>query len=398
MSSMCGIVDFENKRTDFATLRAMGHSMILRGQDQSGAYLHGGIGFFHNRRVNGEEEETREPLTETRNGKNYTVMFDGELAHSRDRDGYFHLQSFGSAAEAVLYAYLSRGLDFAPYVSGAFSFAVCDEYRGEVILARDAFGRKPLYYSYSCGTLTFASEIKGMLRYLKGEARVNRGALQRYLLSSFEEDASVSLYPDITELPPGHCAVFSRIGVQVFPLQLPSVTHSFLGSEDEEILTPKISSEDLSDSVMEALLLAFDYPAFDVWMPGYWKLLESARQKQKRTVRVFDGTRRYGEGYSYLREDRLAGCAGISVEGVPLREEKRREKAYKEIERALSDMVAGKDARLLSRLYGERALAAVREEKDIHRKIRMLGILWQSVSWAERYRLMLVSEKEERAV
>ena len=101
MSSMCGIIDFEKSGVDFSTLREMGRAMILRVQDQSGAYLNGVIGLYHNRCIIGEPERAREPYTGSRNGKNYTVCFDGELKNCRGQNGDFDLLDFESAAQAV---------------------------------------------------------------------------------------------------------------------------------------------------------------------------------------------------------------------------------------------------------------------------------------------------------
>lgn len=387
MSSMCGMVDFEKRCVDFSTLREMGRAMVLRGQDQSGAYLRGGIGLYHNRMLGGEGEAARQPYTAFRNGHGYTVMVDGELAGSRTKGGRFSLFDFSSSAEAILEAYLNFGLDFAPYVQGSFAFAICDEYRGEMLLGRSADGKCPLYYSYVDGRLMFASEIKGMVRGLGGTLWVREDALQRHLLAPCGALDATELYEAIDEIPAGCCVVFSRLDHHTFPL--PYDEGEETEASEGELLIP--SSAPPSEECLDCALMAFDYPQFDVHMPAYLQTLASARQKNMRTIRVLDGARRDDMRYAKRREDRLGGVYGLRVSGVTPPEEKRSGRAWKDTERWLEERLAACDTRLLARLYGGDALEAVSRERSIERRIRMLGILCQSERWLARYPVMTAS-------
>ena len=288
MSSLCGIVDFEKRRVDFSLLREMGRAMILRGQDQSGAYLSGGVGFYHNRTLCGEEEEARQPYTVVRGGHAYTVMMDGILHESRTAGGRFSLLDFSSAAEAVLEAYLSFGLDFAPYVQGSFAFAICDEYRGEVILARSADGKRPLYYSYVGGRLCFASEIKGMMRGLGGSMAVDGEALRRHWLSPVGTVEAREIYPSLCEIPAGRALVASRIDVQTVPLPPDGGSEACVG----ELWIPTPDESVSLARCLDEALTAFDHPEFDAEMPSYLGALRRAREGKTRTVRIWDGARR----------------------------------------------------------------------------------------------------------
>ena len=383
MSSMCGIVDFEKKSVDFSVLHKMGRSMVLRGQDQSGAYLKGGVGLYHNRMLCGEAERARQPYTVERNGRLYTVMTDGVLQGSTDRLFQFSLFDFESAAEAILEAYLSFGLAFAPYVQGSFAFAICDEYRGEMLLGRSADGKCPLYYTYADGRLCFASEIKGMLRGIGGSLTVNTVALRRHLFSPFGTDG-VGIYESFFEVAPGQCLVFSRMDVHEFPL--PKANEEDGESERGEIFVP-----DAPLSMTESLdvaLAAFDYPQFDAEMPAYLKVLCEARAKNKRAVRVLDGARAEDLFYARKREDRLGGFYGLSVYGVTPTEKKREPKSWRESERLLDERLSACDARVLSDLYGPGVLEAVKAERSRAQRIRQKGMLCQTDAWLARYPIL----------
>ena len=383
MSSMCGIVDFEKKSVDFSTLRQMGRAMVLRGQDQSGAYLQGGIGFFHNRALDGEPECARQPYTALRNGHAYTVMLDGELAASRDARGRFSCFDFGSAAEAILEAYWLHGLDFAPYVRGSFAFAICDEYRGEILLARSADGARPLYYTYENGRLVFASEIKGMLRALGGAPSVDRMALRRHWRSA--AGVGDGIYSASCAVAAGTCMIVSRVDCQ--ERALPCGAEELLDEGVGELCVPLLEDALPLRVCLDEALQAFDYPQFDAEMPSYLQALARARAKNARAVRILDGTRRESLAYARVREDRLGGFYGMRVYGVSAPEEHGRaeKKAYRALESALWECAETCDERLLARVYGEDLWDVIRSQKEKARRIRMLGMLCQTEPWIERY-------------
>lgn len=385
MSSLCGIVDFEKRKVEFSRLHEMGRAMILRGQDQSGAYLSGGVGLYHNRALGGEEEESRQPYTVLRGGHAYTVMMDGVLHDSRTASGRFSLLDFSSAAEAVLEAYLSFGLSFAPYVQGEFAFALYDAYRGEVILGRSAEGKCPLYYSYTNGRLCFASEVKGMMRALDGSLTVDGDALRRHLLSPMGDVDACEIYPSLCEVPAGHVLVVSRIDAVTIPLPPDG------GAEDSvgEVLIPSPTEAVPLVRCLDEALTAFDYPVFDAEMPIYLGAVKRARENKTRTARIWDGTRRENLSYARRREDRLGGLYGVLIQGVTPPEPKRSGKTWRTMERQLNEHLETLDSYAWRHLYGDDAVELAGREKDPARRIRMLGILCQSEAWLERYPLLI---------
>lgn len=101
-----------------------------------------------------------------------TTIFNGQIYnHNELRENLSGEFEFNSTCdtEVILNAYLKWGKDFVHYLDGQFAIAVYDKRKGELILARDPMGIKPLYYSYHLGKLYFASEIKSLVKNLNSE-------------------------------------------------------------------------------------------------------------------------------------------------------------------------------------------------------------------------------------
>ncbi len=98
-------------------------------------------------------------------------------------------------------------------LNGIFAMAIWDRERGELFLARDRLGVKPLYYAESGDTLYFASEVKALLAALP-RPRLRRDAVAAYLTFLWVPDPD-TMFEGIYKLPPGHYATFSERGLEV---------------------------------------------------------------------------------------------------------------------------------------------------------------------------------------
>jgi asparagine synthase (glutamine-hydrolysing) len=104
--------------------------------------------------------------------------------------------------------YMERGVASLEQLRGMFAFAVWDEGTGELLLARDRVGIKPLYYAHRAdGSLYFASEIKAVLASGVVRAAVNRAAVPDYLANHAPSGAE-TLFADVRRLPAGHFLVW----------------------------------------------------------------------------------------------------------------------------------------------------------------------------------------------
>ncbi len=138
------------------------------------------------------------------NGEIYNYL---ELKHDLESAGYkFTTQS---DTEVVLNAYLHYGLKCFEYFEGMWAIALFDEKQQHLVLSRDRFGEKPLFYWLNCGTLYFASEIKALVSLSGQVPEPDLNQVKRYLVNgyrSLHKHAS-SYFHDIESLPPATFAV-----------------------------------------------------------------------------------------------------------------------------------------------------------------------------------------------
>lgn len=142
------------------------------------------------------------------------IAFNGEIYNYRElRDT---LRSRGCAfstesdTEVILRAYEAFGEECVEYLRGMFAFAIWDERRARLFLARDPLGIKPLYYAIADGEMVFGSEIKALLA---GDVKpeLDTAALPEYLASRYRAGAG-TFFKGISRLEPGHALAWTRAG------------------------------------------------------------------------------------------------------------------------------------------------------------------------------------------
>lgn len=135
----------------------------------------------------------------TYNGEIYNYL---ELKKELIRKGYEFVST--TDTEVILYLYQEYGEGCVERLNGMFAFAVWDALRGTLMLARDRFGIKPLYYTEWRGSLFFASEVKAFMALKDFPRGVNRSALRDYF--SFQNTfGETTLFDGVHLLEPGHC-------------------------------------------------------------------------------------------------------------------------------------------------------------------------------------------------
>ncbi|SVD87473.1 uncharacterized protein METZ01_LOCUS440327, partial [marine metagenome] len=95
------------------------------------------------------------------------IILNGEIYNFKKlRAQLIHLgHEFNTAsdAEVIVHAYEQYGLKFVEYLNGMFALAIWDEPNNRLVLARDRFGKKPLFYAFNGQKLSFASEVKTLI-------------------------------------------------------------------------------------------------------------------------------------------------------------------------------------------------------------------------------------------
>ena len=117
--------------------------------------------------------------------------------------------------EVLLRMYMRGGAECLLKLNGFFAFAIYDTQRGEIFLARDRFGIKPLYYAQYKGSLYFSSEIKALRHIKKIPFQVNEEALFDYLCFNRTDVFDETFDTQVKRIPKGHYGVFDIDGLRV---------------------------------------------------------------------------------------------------------------------------------------------------------------------------------------
>lgn len=139
------------------------------------------------------------------------IVFNGEIYNYRelrnDLEARGHRFRTNSDTECIVHLYEDLGPDCVQRLRGMFAFAIWDDRRKRLFLARDRVGKKPLVYRLDRGQLTFASELKSLLLVPDAPRTLNRRAVDSYLCYQYVPHPDCIL-EGFHKLPPAHIAVF----------------------------------------------------------------------------------------------------------------------------------------------------------------------------------------------
>ena len=195
---------------DRGTLLDMAGELAHRGPDGVGLYRDGHVGMVNTRLSIIDLAGGDQPIG-TEDGR-YWVIQNGEIYNypelMDELEALGHRFVTRSDTEVIVHAYEQWGLGCLDRLNGEFAFAVWDRVERSLVLARDRFGIRPLFYGTFGGEVAFASEAKALLRHPAAERRLDPFALvETFTLWGVLPDRSA--FVGIRELPPGH---WVRIG------------------------------------------------------------------------------------------------------------------------------------------------------------------------------------------
>ena len=136
----------------------------------------------------------------------YIIIFNGEIYnHLEIREKLGNKYNFLSSSdtETLLYGYIEYGEAILQLLNGIFAFAIFDKIKGEIFIARDQFGIKPLYYYHKDGKFLFGSEIKSFLGFEEFDKSLDLTALVNYLTFLWSPGEQTPFY-NVKKLSPGH--------------------------------------------------------------------------------------------------------------------------------------------------------------------------------------------------
>ncbi len=144
------------------------------------------------------------------NANPYTIVFNGEIYGYKDLRSDLekkgHKFTTHSDTEVILKSYAEYGKDCVKYIDGMFMFAIYDEKKDELFIARDRFGKKPFYYTNHEGLFIGASEMKSLFALKLFKGKIDPEALEEYLRLMYIPPY-MTIYSNIYTLPPAHAGI-----------------------------------------------------------------------------------------------------------------------------------------------------------------------------------------------
>jgi asparagine synthase (glutamine-hydrolysing) len=210
MCGICGIAaPGRGAVADVEAVRRMNARLVHRGPDSDGLFHDGGVALAMRRLSiidldGGDQPIANEDgtLTVVQNGEIYNYR---ELRAELERRG--HRFRTHSDTEVLVHLYEEHGDAFAERLRGMFAIALWDARDRRLLLARDRFGIKPLYYRLRDGTLSFASELKAMLEQPGFSREIEPRAVAAFLAFN-SIPAPLTIFAEARKLPAGTLAVW----------------------------------------------------------------------------------------------------------------------------------------------------------------------------------------------
>jgi len=218
---MCGIIggiQARGAKPEPALLKRMADAMSHRGPDDEGFFFDRSVALGFKRLAIIDLSGGHQPMS-TDCGR-YTIAFNGEVYNYRDlrevleRDHGVTFRT-GSDTEVILYAYKAWGASAVERLNGMFALAIWDAVEETLFLARDRFGKKPLYYVETPSGFWFASEVKVLFQHPEVSAEVETSRIPAFLAYRYVPGAE-TLFRGIRCLEPAsRVTVSSQKGVGV---------------------------------------------------------------------------------------------------------------------------------------------------------------------------------------
>ena len=216
MCGIAGIVSTAGERIDEATIHRMCQAIVHRGPDDEGIFVKHGVGVGMRRLSIIDLAGGHQPVFNE--DRSVWVVFNGEIYNFPELRGELEKRGHGfythSDTEVIVHLYEDFGADCVNKLRGMFAFALYDERRRKLLIARDRFGKKPLHYALAGERLLFGSEIKAIHAVAPELAEVNNEALLQYMYFGYVPDP-LTAFSAIQKLPPGHLLEFEAGRVRV---------------------------------------------------------------------------------------------------------------------------------------------------------------------------------------
>jgi asparagine synthase (glutamine-hydrolysing) len=211
---MCGIAGYylRTRAADIASVRAMCDKIRHRGPDDEGFHVEGGCAIGIRRLSIIDLATGRQPISNE--DDSLWVVFNGEIYNYSELRTWLeqrgHHFKTHSDTETLVHLYEEEGEESLKRLRGMFTIALWDSRRGRLMLARDRFGKKPLYVAIQPEGIYFGSELK-CLSVLGVPGEIDPEALRLYFQFSYIPDPRTA-YCNVEKLEPGGWLTYDRDG------------------------------------------------------------------------------------------------------------------------------------------------------------------------------------------
>lgn len=205
MCGIAGIVNLDGEPVSPPVLREMTKAIEHRGPDGEGHWIEGNVGLGHRRLSIIDLSEAGKQPMQTSDGR-WLISYNGEIYNYRELRADLSAKGYifrsRTDTEVLLYALAEWGARGLDRLNGMFAFALWDRKERRLMLARDRYGIKPLYYASAGANFLFASEAKSFLKHPEFQAQLSlEGMLEYFTFQNFF--TSGSLLKRVKMLPAG---------------------------------------------------------------------------------------------------------------------------------------------------------------------------------------------------
>ncbi|NVK04806.1 MAG: asparagine synthase (glutamine-hydrolyzing) [Flavobacteriia bacterium] len=216
MCGISGLVYLDDVKPSEVVLEKMNDSILHRGPDSGAIHINGNVGLTHRRLSIIDLSDIANQPFSSDDGR-YTLVFNGEIYNFQELKA--QLVSDGtrfrtkSDTEVVLSLFEKEGMAAFAHLNGMFALAILDNQTGELTLARDPFGIKPLYIYQSDSLIVFASEMKAIRQVPDVSLTISEQALTEYFWYG-NPLGNHTFYNEISELDAGCYMRIIKDGIQ----------------------------------------------------------------------------------------------------------------------------------------------------------------------------------------
>lgn len=217
---MCGIVGFTNFNSKLGfeeskkILRNMNEKLTKRGPDEEGTYVKENVGLGQKRLIVIDAEGGKQPMICQYEGIKYCITYNGQIYNANELKEVLTKNGFKfeghSDTEVLLKAFIHYGYDVVNHLNGIYAFAVWNEGKEELFLARDHFGVKPLYYSIKNNEIIFASEIKALFEYPSIVPSIDKTGISEMFGIGPAHTPGTTVFKGIEEIKPATFMIYRK--------------------------------------------------------------------------------------------------------------------------------------------------------------------------------------------